>query len=82
MEQYKHILIGVDLYVDFDDSIVERGMAIAHEYNAKVTLLHTIEHVNAYGIAQAYPTVIEVEEQMRKESEQKLQKYKESMICL
>ena len=76
MENYKHILLAIDLHPEGLVGIIEQGVKLAKEHNAKITLLHVVEHLNAYGVAQAYPSVLEVEEQLVKEAKEKLAKFK------
>jgi universal stress protein A len=68
MAVYQNILVAVDLHPACDEAVVQRAMDIAKQNNAKVTIVHSIEHINAYGVAQAYPTVIDLEEQMTTEA--------------
>jgi universal stress protein A len=76
VENYKHILLAIDLHPEGLAGIIEQGVKLAKEHNAKITLLHVVEHLNAYGVAQAYPSVLEVEEQLVKEAKEKLAKFK------
>jgi len=76
VENYKHILLAIDLHPEGLVGIIEQGVKLAKEHNAKITLLHVVEHLNAYGVAQAYPSVLEVEEQLVKEAKEKLAKFK------
>lgn len=68
MENYKHILIAIDLHFDNNEAIIKQGVQFAKEHGSKITLMHAVEHLNAYGVAQAYPSVLEVEEQLVQES--------------
>jgi universal stress protein A len=74
MSTYQNILVAVDLHPACDETVVKRAMDIAKQNNAKVTVVHAIEHINAYGVAQAYPTVIDLEEQMMTEAKESLAK--------
>lgn len=64
MNNYKHLLLAIDLHPGCDKSMLEHGLALAKENGAKVSLIHAVEHLNAYGVAQAYPSVLEVEDQL------------------
>lgn len=74
MSTYHNIILAVDLHPDCDEIVTQRAMEIAKQNNAKVTIVHAIEHINAYGVAQAYPTVIDLEEQMVTEAKELLSK--------
>lgn len=77
MENYKHVLIAIDLYASDFDSTLQQGLEIAKENDSKVTVLHAVEHINAYGVAQAYPTVIDIEEQMLSDAKAQLEKFRQ-----
>lgn len=76
MENYKHVLLAVDLHPDCDKGALLQGIKIAKEHKAKITLLHTVEHLNAYGVAQAYPSVLEVEDKLIAEAKDALEQVK------
>lgn len=75
MAVYSNILLAVDLHPACDDVTAARAVAIAKDMNAKLSIVHGVEHINAYGMAQAYPTVIDLEEQMAKEAKDTLAKF-------
>jgi len=77
MAIYQNILLAVDLHPVCDEITVQRAVQLARENNAKLTIIHAIEHINAYGVAQAYPTVIDLEEQMVTEAKEQLRKLAE-----
>jgi universal stress protein A len=72
---YQNILFAIDLHPSCDEPIAMRAMEIAKESNAKITVVHAVEHINAYGMAQAYPTVIDLEEQMVTEAQAALAEF-------
>ena len=75
MAIYKSILVAVDLHAVCDEVVTKRALEMARlNDNAKLTILHAVEHINAYGVAQAYPTVIDLEEQMLSEAKASLAK--------
>lgn len=77
MSLYKQILIAVDLHPNCDDIIIKRGMEIAKINNAAVSIIHAVEHINAYGVAEAYSAVIDVEAQLLEEARLELRKLAE-----
>lgn len=77
--EYKNILLAVDLHPDCDEAVAVRGAAIAKKYNANLYILHAVEHLNAYGVAQAYPTVLDLEEEMVREAKKELAKLGERL---
>lgn len=74
MSIYKSVLVAVDLHPTCDEAVTKRAVEVAKANNAKLTIVHAVEHINAYGVAQAYPTVIDLEEQMVSEAKQSLNK--------
>ncbi len=68
MDIYKHVLIAIDLHPNCDKKTIQRAITIAKENNAKLSIVHAIEHINAYGVAEAYSAVLDVEEEMIKEA--------------
>lgn len=73
--QYKKILIAVDLHPGCDEAIIAKTASIAKQFNSTLYILHAVEHLNAYGVAQAYPTVLELEEEMVKEAKKQLTRW-------
>lgn len=68
MAIYRSILLAVDLHPICDKYTAARAAELAKQNGATLSIVHAIEHINAYGVAQAYPTVIDLEEQMVKEA--------------
>lgn len=75
MGVYNNILVAIDLHPSCDDNTAIRAHKIASELNAKLSIVHAVEHINAYGMAQAYPTVIDLEEQLAQEAKDALAKF-------
>lgn len=69
---YKHILLAVDLPANRAE--VEQAIQLAKQHSARLTVLHVIEHINAYGVAQAYPTVLDLEAKMLEDAKKELEK--------
>jgi len=59
---YKNILLALDLHNECDRTTIERAIQIAESNAAQLSLVHAVVHINAYGIAQAYPVVLNIEE--------------------
>ncbi|MFU8797247.1 MAG: universal stress protein [Gammaproteobacteria bacterium] len=74
MKSYQHILLAVDLHSECDKITIERVASLAEAYNAEVSLVHAVEHIHAYGIAQAYPAVLNFEEEMQRIAQEELSK--------
>ena len=74
MKLYQRILVGVDLHPNCDRRIIERACTLAEANQAELSLVHAVEHLNAYGVAEAYAAVLDVEEQLIDEAKQQLAK--------
>ncbi len=77
MNNYKHMLLAIDLHPGCDKALLEHGMSLAKEHGAKISLIHAVEHLNAYGVAQAYPSVLEVEDKLVKDAQTELSNIKQ-----
>lgn len=76
MKNYQHLLLAIDLHPGCDKSMLEHGLALAKENGAQVSLIHAVEHLNAYGVAQAYSAVLEVEDQLVADAKAEMEKIK------
>ncbi len=74
MTLYKHVLVAVDLHPNSDRDIIERAIEIGKANGATVSLVHAVEHINAYGVAEAYSAVLDVESQLMDEAKKEMVK--------
>lgn len=72
MANYQKILVAIDLHPTCDEMILKRAHEIAETNKATLSVIHAVEHINAYGVAQAYPAVIDLEGEMRLEAKKQL----------
>ena len=72
MAIYKNILVAIDLHPTCDEIILKRAHALAKGGEASLSVIHAVEHINAYGVAQAYPAVIDLEGEMLAEAKKQL----------
>ncbi|MDQ8038868.1 MAG: universal stress protein [Rickettsiella sp.] len=72
MAIYQKILVAIDLHPTCDEIILKRANEIAKMNNSTLSVIHAVEHINAYGVAQAYPAVIDLEGEMRAEANKQL----------
>lgn len=77
MAMYQNILLAIDLHPLCDEITLQRATEVAKQNNAQLSIIHVIEHINVYGVAQAYPTVLDLEDQMIAEAKAALQKHAE-----
>ncbi|MBS0286942.1 MAG: universal stress protein [Proteobacteria bacterium] len=72
MGTYNNILLAVDLHPSYDEYTIKKAVDFAKERNAKLTLLHCIEGIHAYGAVQGYQLIMEVEQQIEQEAKKAL----------
>jgi len=78
-KNYGRIMLAIDLHPACDGNTAQRAVEIAQDFNADLYLVHAIEHINAYGVAQAYPSVVDLEQQMLEEARQELKHWGERL---
>ncbi|MDF3054142.1 MAG: uspA [Gammaproteobacteria bacterium] len=64
MVKYKHILVAVELDPTCDNIAVKRALALSKVLDAKVTLVHAVEHMSSYGAAYGIAVGADVEEML------------------
>ncbi|MES2997770.1 MAG: universal stress protein [Pseudomonadota bacterium] len=75
MAIYRNILVAIDLHPTCDEIILKRAHQLIKEAKDSqpiLSIIHAVEHINAYGVAQAYPAVIDLEGEMRLEAKKQL----------
>lgn len=75
---YKKILLAVDLHPSYDEYTTQRGVEFARVHNSTLYISHCVEGVHAYGAAEGYQLIIEVEKQMEIEARSALKKLSET----
>lgn len=68
MEAYKHILVALELDPDNDVIIIERAKEFASQYNAKLTIIHAVEHMSNYGVAYGITAGVDIEQELLREA--------------
>lgn len=72
MAIYENILVAIDLHPTCDEIILKRAHDLAKAGYVELSVIHAVEHINAYGVAQAYPAVIDLEGEMLAEAQKQL----------
>ncbi len=72
MATYNTILLAVDLHPSYDEYTAKRAVDFAKERNAKLFIIHCVEGIHAYGAAQGYQLIMEVEQQIEQEAKKAL----------
>lgn len=78
-KNYQRIMLAIDLHPACDGNTAQRAVEIAKDFNAQLYLVHAIEHINAYGVAQAYPSVVDLEQQMLEDARQEIKRWGERL---
>ncbi len=68
MATYNNILLAVDLHPSYDEYTAKRAVDFAKERDAKLYIIHCVEGIHAYGAAQGYQLIMEVEQQIEQEA--------------
>lgn len=81
MENYKKILIAVELNPKTDKAIVKKILEIKGASKAKLTLVHAVEYVSGYGYGLPYSTIMstEVEKVLLEHTKKEMEKLGEHL---
>jgi len=71
---YKNILLAVELHNDEEKKATKKAVALAKEHEAKLTLVHAIEHIRSYGAAYGAAVGVEIEEMLQKNAKKDMGK--------
>lgn len=72
MIEYKRIIVGVELIPEIDDVLIENALDIAGKSGAKISLVHAIEQVGAYGGTYGVTIASEVEEMLLQKAQKEM----------
>lgn len=61
---YKHIIVAVELHSKWDKTVAKKAVELAKLYEAELTMVHAVEYISSYGMTQAYPGIVEVEQEL------------------
>lgn len=70
---YNHILLAVELEPESDAYLIERTKELLSEYQAKLTVIHAIEHNSNYGAAYGVMAGVDIEEMIIDEATKNMQ---------
>lgn len=68
MDQYKHILLALELDPKADKKIIKKASELVNQYAAELTLVHAVEYVSNYGAAYGVTVGIDIEETLVEEA--------------
>jgi universal stress protein A len=70
----KEIVLAVDLYPECDITLIKKAQSFANTLGGHLTVVHAVEHILSYGIAQAYPGILDVEADLLNAAREELAK--------
>jgi len=74
MGEYKNIIVAVDLSPDVDDELIRIALEVTKNANISISLVHSIEHIGAYGGTYGITIDSEIEEMLFKSAEKEMQR--------
>lgn len=75
MSLYKNILLAVELNDEGDKEPVQKAVALAKKFGAKLTIVHAIEHISSYGAAYGVAVGAEIEEMLLQNAAEEMGKF-------
>ena len=81
MENYKKILVAIELNPKTDKAIVKKLLEIKKASKAKLILIHAVEYVSGYGYGLPYSTIMgtEVESVLLEHTKKEMEKLGKSL---
>ncbi len=70
MKEYSHILVAVELDTPCDEIPTQKAVDLAKEFNARLTLVHAVEHMSSYGAAYGVAAGADIEEMLLENAKQ------------
>ena len=74
MTFYRHVVLALDLHPECDVTVAKKAQSLAAAFGAQLTVVHAVEHINSYGIGQAYPGILDIEGELLKAATDELSK--------
>lgn len=62
MALYRNIILALDLHPECDVTLIKKAQKLATQFGARLTVAHAVEKLYGYGIGQAYPGILNIEE--------------------
>ena len=79
MENYKQILIAIELIPENDAELIRTALQLAEEYKANLTMIHAIEYSSNYGAAYGISASTEMETKLMEEATIQMKKLGEKI---
>lgn len=79
MKKYNHILLAVELDPKSDSLILAKAQELKAHYQARLTLLHVVEHLSNYGAAYGVSAGVDIEEILVNEAKVSIRKLGEKL---
>ena len=86
----KEIVLAVDLHPECDITLIKKAQEFAKAFESHLTVVHAVEHILSYGMAQAYPGILDVETDLLTAAREELAKIcqpleiaaKDQVVCI
>lgn len=79
MKKYQNILLAVELIAKNDRLIISKAAELTKEFNAKLTLIHAIEHLSSYGAAYGVAVGADIEQMLIDSAKKEMAKLGEKL---
>ncbi len=74
MKKYKHVLLAIELDPKADSRSLAKAIEVRDHYQAKLSVLHVVEHLSNYGAAYGVSAGVDIEEILIKEAQLSISK--------
>lgn len=74
MENYKHILVAIELIPENDAELIRTASQMAKDFNATLSIVHSIEYISNYGAAYGISISAEIENKLMEEAKAQMKK--------
>lgn len=72
--EYQHIMAAVELDPVSDSYSVHKAAALSKQFNARLTLIHAVEHMSSYGAAYGIAAGADIEEMLLENAQKAMKK--------
>lgn len=77
MTLYKNILLAVN--EKYDRELIQKAVELSKQFNAKLYLVHAVEHITSYGAAYGVAVGADIEETLMRNAHEKMRKFCETI---
>lgn len=74
MKKYKHVLLALELDNETDAKIIKKAKEVSTLFDAKLWVVHSVEHLNNYGAAYGIAAGVDIDAILKTEAEKAMDK--------